>query len=146
MKGLSPKALFTSPEAVSRAFYEALEARDIEAMMAVWADDEEVICVHPGGVRLTGFDVVRSNWEKIFASGQRLRFHLESPVIIETVGMAVQNVLEYVVVDDEPRPRGASITTNVFLRTPTGWRMVMHHAAPLPRSPSEDEPPPRQLH
>ena len=59
-KGIRQKPLFTSPEAVSQAFYEALEAGDIEAMMAVWADDEEVVCVHPGGPRLTGFDAVRA--------------------------------------------------------------------------------------
>ena len=42
-----------TPEA-ARAFYEAFEARDVEAMMATWAEDEEIVCVHPGGSRLVG--------------------------------------------------------------------------------------------
>ena len=31
-----------------------------------------------------------------------------------------------------PSPRGVAIVTNVFLRTPSGWRMVMHHSSPAP--------------
>ena len=29
-------------------------------MMTTWADDEEIVCVHPGGARLVGYDAVRS--------------------------------------------------------------------------------------
>ena len=37
-----------------RATSEALERSDLDAMMEVWADDEEVVCVHPGGPRVVG--------------------------------------------------------------------------------------------
>jgi ketosteroid isomerase-like protein len=143
---LAVKQIFTSPDAVAGAFYEAVEARDVEAMMAVWADDEDIVCVHPGGPRLVGFESVRASWEHLFGGGQRLRFHLEAPVVFETVGMAVQTVIEYIVIDDEPRPRGVAIATNVFLRTPTGWRMVMHHSSSMPSAPPGGEPGGRQLH
>ena len=29
-------------------------------MMATWADDEDIVCVHPGGARLVGYDAVRT--------------------------------------------------------------------------------------
>ena len=45
----------SSPTAqdAENAFYEALEHGDLEGMMAVWAEDEEIICVHPTGPRLS---------------------------------------------------------------------------------------------
>ncbi|NJM09628.1 MAG: nuclear transport factor 2 family protein, partial [Bdellovibrionaceae bacterium] len=46
-----PKArtppIYTTPQDAAAAFYQAFEARDLDAMMATWADDEEVVCVHP---------------------------------------------------------------------------------------------------
>ena len=50
---MSPR-IFPTAQDAENAFYEALERADLEAMMAVWAEDEEIICVHPTGPRLTG--------------------------------------------------------------------------------------------
>jgi ketosteroid isomerase-like protein len=65
--------IFASPQDVEAAFYEALERCDIDAMMAVWAEDEEVVCVHPGGPRLVGYTMVREAWQRVFANGRKLR-------------------------------------------------------------------------
>ena len=131
-----PKArtptIFTSPQDAAVAFYQAFEAKDIDAMMATWAEDEDIVCVHPSGPRLVGYDAVRVGWEQIFAGEARLSFRIEDIVVVETVGMALQSVTEQVSVGDETKPRGAALATNVFLRTPSGWRMVMHHASPAP--------------
>ena len=40
--------IYTTPQDAALAFYHAFEARDLDAMMATWADDEEIVCVHPG--------------------------------------------------------------------------------------------------
>jgi ketosteroid isomerase-like protein len=130
-KGRTP-TIFTSPQDAALAFYQAFEARDIDAMMATWAEDEDIVCVHPGGPRLVGYDAVRVGWEQVFAGDSRLSFRIEDIVVVETVGMALQSVLEHVTVGDDPKPRGSAIATNVFLRTPSGWRMVMHHASAAP--------------
>ena len=124
--------IFTSPQDAALAFYQAFEARDIDAMMATWAEDEEIVCVHPGGPRLVGYDAVRSGWEHLFAGDTLLSFRLDEVVLIETVGLAMQSAIEHVTVGNDPKPRGAAIATNVFMRTPTGWRMVMHHSSPAP--------------
>jgi ketosteroid isomerase-like protein len=124
--------IFTTPQDAATAFYRAFEAKDIDAMMAAWAEDEEIVCVHPGGPRLVGFDAVRVGWEQIFAGETKLLFRLEELVVLETVGMALQSAIEQVTVGDNPAPRGTAIATNVFLRTPSGWRIVLHHASPAP--------------
>ena len=54
-------SLFASPEDAETAFYDAIERADLEAMMAIWADDEEVACIHPAGQRLTGLAAVRES-------------------------------------------------------------------------------------
>jgi ketosteroid isomerase-like protein len=124
--------IFTTPQDAATAFYRAFEAKDIDAMMAAWAEDEEIVCVHPGGPRLVGFDAVRVGWEQIFAGETKLSFRLEEVVVLETVGMALQSAIEQVTVGNDPAPRGTAIASNVFLRTPSGWRIVLHHASPAP--------------
>ena len=124
--------IFTTPQDAAVAFYHAFEAKDIDAMMAAWAEDEEIVCVHPGGPRLSGFDAVRMGWEQIFAGESKLTFRLDDIVVLETVGMALQSAIEQVTVADETAPRGTAIASNVYLRTPSGWRMVLHHASPAP--------------
>ena len=59
------------------------ERGDLEAMMEVWAEDEEIVCVHPGGPRIAGFEQVRESWAKILASGQRLKVRLSDPVYVQ---------------------------------------------------------------
>jgi ketosteroid isomerase-like protein len=128
--------IYTTPSDAALAFYQAFEARDIEAMMATWADDEEIVCVHPGGMRMVGYDAVRAGWEQIFAGDNRLSFRLDQVVVLETVGLAMQSALEHVALSGDSTPRGVAVCTNVFLRTPSGWRMVMHHASPAPAVPT----------
>ena len=135
--------IYTSPQDVTQAFYQAFEARDIDAMMATWADDEDIVCVHPGGARYVGYDAVRAAFEQIFASDRKLTFRLEQPVMIETVGLAMQSAVERLRAGDEG-PRGAAIATNVLMRTPYGWRVVCHHASPSP--PVSDAPLTGPLH
>ena len=124
--------IFTSPQDAALAFYQAFEARDIDAMMASWAEDEDIVCVHPGGPRLVGYEAVRAGWEQLFAGDAKLSFRLDEIVVIETVGLALQSAIEHVTLGEEPKPRGAAIATNVFLRTPSGWRLVVHHASAAP--------------
>ena len=68
----------------------------------------------------------------------RLTFRLDQVVMIETVGLAMQSAVEHVSLGSDGTPRGAAICTNVFLRTPSGWRIVMHHASPAPTVPSTE--------
>jgi ketosteroid isomerase-like protein len=132
MSNVRTPPIFTSPSDAALAFYQAFEARDIDAMMAAWAEDEDIVCVHPGGTRLVGYEAVRAGWEQLFAGDARLSFRLDQVVMIETVGLAMQSAVEHVSLGSDGSPRGSAICTNVFLRTPSGWRMVMHHASPAP--------------
>ena len=123
--------IFTSPHDAAQAFYQAFEARDIDAMMATWAEDEDIVCIHPGGVRHVGYEAVRGAFEHLFSGGSRLRFRLEQVVVLETVGLAMQSAIEQVQAGEDGGG-GSAIATNVLMRTPSGWRIVCHHASPAP--------------
>jgi len=45
---------YLTPADAEMAFYDALERNDLEDMMAVWLDNDAVVCVHPGASRLEG--------------------------------------------------------------------------------------------
>lgn len=131
--------IFPTPQDAETAFYEALERADLEGMMALWAEDEEeIICVHPGGPRLTGHDQVRESWRQIFVGGPHLRVRTEQQVTLSAPMLAVHSVHEVLSVRGEPRPRGPVVATNVYMRTAAGWRMIVHHASPAPgQAPTE---------
>ena len=144
--------IFPTAQDAENAFYEALERCDLEAMMAVWAEDDEIICVHPTGPRLTGPEQIRESWARIFSGGPRARVHIASQVAISAMMLAVHSVHENFTLEGQAqgdaRPLPV-VATNVYLRTAAGWRMIVHHASPAPAgetAPAAREAPPKMLH
>lgn len=115
---------------VEAAFYEALQSGDIDKLMACWADEDDVVCVHPGGPRVVGVMAIRATFESMFANGT-VRAWPERLRKVETAGSAVHHLIERVEVLTPQGPRQAwVIATNVYHRTAQGWRLVAHHASP----------------
>jgi len=136
--------IFASPQDVEAAFYEALERCDIDAMMAVWAEDEEVVCVHPGGPRLIGYTMIREAWQRVFLNGRKLRVRLSQQTTITTPFAMVSTLLEHIATIDDENLSAPVAATNIYVRGPLGWRMVAHHASPVP--PNSIGEAPRILH
>lgn len=124
--------IFATPQDAESAFYEALERADLDAMMAVWAEDEEIVCVHPTGPRIAGLAAVRASWERIFAGAQGARVQVTNRVEMAGMMVAVHSVLENFQVPRGERPPAPIVVTNVYLRSASGWRMIVHHASPAP--------------
>jgi uncharacterized protein (TIGR02246 family) len=135
--------IYPTAQDAETAFYDAMERADLEAMMAVWAEDEEIVCVHPGGERLAGTDQIRESWKQIFAGGAQLRVEVSQQVSLAGVMFAVRSVHESISIAGDPRRRGVIAATNVYLRTASGWRMIVHHASPTPATAQEQATPPR---
>lgn len=126
------KGFFATPQDAEAAFYEALEQADLEAMMLVWSDDEEIVCIHPGGPRLAGYAVVREAWRRIFGGGARLRVQVTTLSAVANPFTAIHSVVEFVATKDDPSQRAPVVASNVYVRGATGWRMVLHHSSPAP--------------
>lgn len=122
--------LFGSSDDIETAFYDALQRGDIEQLMSCWADEDDIVCVHPGGPRLMGAQAIRTAFEAMFSHGTvRAR-----PVQVRRVvalASAVHSVVEQVeVMLPDGLHQAVVLTTNVYHKTPEGWRMVAHHASP----------------
>jgi ketosteroid isomerase-like protein len=112
------------------AFYEAMQLGDIDKLMACWADEDDIVCVHPGGPRLVGALAIRSGFEAMFSHGT-IRAHIEHVRRVQTLSVSIHSVLERVEVLTANGPAQAYvIATNVYLKTAQGWRLVAHHASP----------------
>ncbi len=138
--------LFMTAQDAETAFYEALEKADLDAMMAVWADDDDIVCVHPGGMRLSGVEQVREAWRQIFAGGTTLRVRLRHLRTAGGMTVAVHSVYEQIAVVGESPARHPVVATNIYMRTEQGWRMFAHHASPAPANPDGDTKRRKVLH
>jgi ketosteroid isomerase-like protein len=139
------KTLFATPQDAETAFYDAFAKGDLDAMMEVWADDDDIYCVHPGGPRMSGVAQIRESWRKIFASGQSLRFQLRGQQYLNGMMLSAHSVYEHISVTGETRARAPMIATNIYLRTEHGWRMVAHHASAAPAPATAETEPRRQV-
>jgi len=128
------RTTYPTPQDAEAAFYEALERSDLDAMMEVWAEDEEIVCVHPTGPRLAGYDQIRESWSQIFSSRQRVQVRLSNQMYVQGMMLSIHSVHENLVVAGDAKPRPPMVATNVYLRTASGWRMLVHHASPAPAS------------
>jgi len=130
--------IFPTAQDAQNAFYEALERGDLEAMMTVWSEDEDIVCVHPAGQRLAGQAQVREVWRQMFAGGPNMRVRITQQEAIAGVMLEAHSVHENITVAGEQRPRPPMVATNVYLRTAAGWRMIVHHASPAPVEPAAE--------
>ena len=136
---------YGNAEDIEAAFYDALSRADLDAMMAVWADDEEIFCIHPGGRRMIGHAAIRASWQAIFERGgvhiQPIRRHVS-----QTMLTSVHNLSEEFPHDGGAGPDAHVIATNIYLKTAHGWRMVSHHASVAPGAADVDLPASASLH
>lgn len=142
-----PKLPPGTPDDAEVAFYDALQHADIDRLMACWADEDDIVCVHPGGPRLVGHAAVRVAFEALFATGgvmavpERIRRldagHCSVHSVVERVSLA----------GDDGINTAWVVATNVYAKTAQGWRMVAHHASPgMQMEPPEVSTPQAMLH
>jgi uncharacterized protein (TIGR02246 family) len=140
-------ALMATPDETEAQFYEALQHADLDRVMSVWSDDEDIACIHPGGPRLVGAQAIRSAFESLFANGS-VDARISQVRRIVAGGFAVHHVLEEIRVATPEGPQRAYVlATNIFVKTPQGWRLLAHHASPgSPRQVQEFSDEPSMLH
>jgi len=125
--------------AVNEEFYRALESLEIERMDKVWHHADWITCVHPGGPMLTGWDNIRDSWVQIFKGTQDIRFELsETSVRIENRTAWVTCIENILHLSTSGVSNVAATATNIFLQTADGWRIVLHHASPVPETENQE--------
>ncbi len=130
--------LFPTAADCETAFYDAFERADLNLMTAVWADDAGAICIHPQGPRLAGLTAIRASFAEIFSHGPNGNLKISELRKQDGQTLAIHSVYETFVVPGQT-PVTPLLATNVFILTPHGWRMVLHHASLSPQGTTAEE-------
>ncbi len=123
-----------SADQAEREFYRAFQANDLPAMMAVWSDEDDIVCIHPQGPRLEGYEQIRESWTQILKNSPPLRLQLTEQRRIDGDSIAIHYVNENIYLADDREPQFTVHATNVYRRTSNGWRIILHHASPTPET------------
>ena len=123
-------------EAANAAFYAAFEEADLDAMRALWLDDPDTLCIHPGALPVRGAGAVHRSWALVMAHTTYIQFILTDVVVSLRDDVATVACTENVLTGDDrtgPDAFGGAkaLATQVFVRTPAGWRLWVRHAAPV---------------
>lgn len=125
---MDEKKLFSTSEEAEKAFYEAFQQEDLELMMSIWANDEDITCIHPGGNRLEGQTLVRESWEQIFRHENGIKFEINQKRVLIENNIAIHHVIESIYMDGELQSE--IIATNMYRKSHDSWQMILHHASP----------------
>lgn len=128
---------FSTSNQAEEEFYSAFQQADIEKMMLVWSKQQSVTCIHPGGPRLEGIEVIRESWIDIFEHEQDIEFEIKHKNIILEQDIAIHHVIEAISVSG--KLQSELIATNIYHRTAEGWHLILHHASPELHAEVSDE-------
>jgi ketosteroid isomerase-like protein len=124
---------FLTPQDIEAAFYRAFEAANVVDMMALWADLDDIICVHPMGGTLRGRAAVEQSWREIFSGGPKIQFQLSNVQYLTTTDtLAVHILRENIILRNSEHTIAPVISTNIYRWLNDSWRMILHHASLTP--------------
>ncbi|AZM54661.1 DUF4440 domain-containing protein [Streptomyces sp. WAC 01529] len=112
------------------------------------ADGDAVSCVHPGWPVLTGRGEVLRSYALIMANTEYIQFFLTDLKVGVAGDTALVTCTENILSGGPPPEGGGElgplvgqlvVATNVFRRTPDGWKLWSHHASPVLAETDDEE-------
>lgn len=107
-----------------------------------------ISCVHPGWPVLTGRGEVLRSYALIMANTEYIQFFLTDLRVCVAGDTALVTCTENIL-SGGPAPQGGDelgplvgqlvVATNVFRRTPDGWKLWSHHASPVLAESGDEE-------
>jgi ketosteroid isomerase-like protein len=126
--------------AANESFYKAFNARDLDAMKRVWSSHEKVTCVHPGWEPLSGLEPIIDSWQGIFKNSGNMDIQATDVSVTTSEDLAWVSCVEKLYTIATHGVLASKVfSTNLFQLNEGIWKMIMHHASPLPSSPESEE-------
>lgn len=120
-------------KSANESFYEAFNKRDLEAMERVWGEDKSVTCVHPGWPPLKGFEPILNSWASIFDNSGNMEIQISDVQVLASSDLAWVSCTEKLYTIAESGVLASKVfATNLFHLEGNDWKMIMHHASPIP--------------
>ena len=126
--------------AVNEKFYKAFNARDLDAMKSVWSYKVNLICVHPGWNPLNGFEPIMESWQGIFKNSGNMDIQVSDVTVTASEDLAWVSCVEKLYTIASNGVLASKVfSTNLFQLNEGSWKMIMHHASPMPSLRESDE-------
>ncbi|MFJ2774471.1 nuclear transport factor 2 family protein [Streptomyces sp. NPDC087300] len=112
------------------------------------AAEDAISCVHPGWPVLTGRGEVLRSYALIMANTEYIQFFLTDLKVGVAGDTALVTCTENILSGGPPPEGGGElgplvgqlvVATNVFRRTPDGWKLWSHHASPVLAETDDEE-------
>lgn len=120
---------FGSAEDCQEAFYRAMREGNSEQMRRAWLVSPGTTCIHPGAIPLIGYDAVIKSWTAILDGGNGIRVDYEPRSRFAVDRLVIHVGLEVIRVPNDSMVLVS--VTNVYELTGEGWKMRLHHGAPV---------------
>ena len=121
-------------------FYKAFNARDLSAMKEIWSSHQNVTCVHPGWSPLNGFEPIIDSWQGIFKNSGNMDIQISDINMLTSNDLAWVSCVEKLYTIASHGVLASKVfSTNLFKLNIDGWKMIMHHASPMPSMPESEE-------
>lgn len=112
------------------AFYRAFLDRNLAAMERAWATTIPLLCIHPGSSPLAEREQVMASWRDILGHERCPVLEYQVDRIVDYNEISLLTCYEW----NTHQPNAALLATNGFAREDGIYRMILHHAGPVPRS------------
>ncbi|MCU7842798.1 MAG: nuclear transport factor 2 family protein [Candidatus Thiodiazotropha sp. (ex Monitilora ramsayi)] len=128
-----------SPQDAEDAYYDAIDDQDLEAMMSVWEESDETLCLLPMMPAQRGTGAIRQCWEPFLQGDMKFDIEIKHLSWIESGEIAIHLVEERVKVPGQGEPQSV-YASNIFRKGSEGWRLLMHQNSPTPPPPGLQMP------
>ncbi len=122
---------FSTPQDAEDSYYDAIDENDLDAMMSVWEDSDEILCLLPMTPAQRGTASIRKAWEPLLGGEMQLDMEIKHLAWIEAGDLAIHLVEEQVQVAGQ-QGRQSVYASNTYRKGANGWRILMHQNSPTP--------------
>jgi len=124
---------YNTPQDAEDAFYDALDAGDLDQLLAVWAESDDICCLLPMYPLVQGRQGVVDVFTHLFSQGRGVSLAITHLGWIETDDIAIHQVEETLQAPpSDTAPPAPFYGTNIYRKDKSGWRLLIHQNAPAP--------------
>jgi ketosteroid isomerase-like protein len=127
--------LFATPQDAEDAFYDAIDEQDLNAMMEVWENSDEVVCLLPMQSLVQGAAQVRGAWQPLLNGEIKVDIEVHHIHWLESGDIAIHYLQEKVKIEGQPQQQAPLYASNVYRKSGNGWTMILHQNSPTPPPP-----------
>ncbi len=126
---------FQTPQDCEDAFYDAIEEKNLNAMMSVWEASDDIACLLPMQPLAQGREQMRQAWTPLLEGDLNLDIAVTHVRWVELGEIAIHYIQEVASMAGQTQAQPPVYATNIYRKGAEGWAMVLHQNSPAPPPP-----------